>query len=69
MYILNLTMEIPQIYKQGLDPAAQKKERIEKEHSELQKAKATEEDVRLQELNYFKQGFDKLRSLRDSVQE
>jgi hypothetical protein len=57
-----------QIYKQALASAKQKKERIEKEHSDYKNTKAMEEEVRLQELNRFKQDIDRLRSLLDKLQ-
>lgn len=57
-----------QIYKQALASAKQKKERIEKEYSDYENTKAMEEEVRLQELNRFKQDIDRLRSLLDKLQ-
>jgi hypothetical protein len=57
-----------QICKQTLASAKQKKERVEKEHTDFKNKKAMEEDVCLQDLNKFKQEVDRLRNLLDKVQ-
>ncbi|KAG0587113.1 hypothetical protein KC19_2G141300 [Ceratodon purpureus] len=57
-----------EICKETLASAKQKKERIEKEHTDLKNTKAMEEDVCLQDLNKFKQEVDKLRNLLDKLQ-
>lgn len=57
-----------QVCKQAVAWAKQKKEGVEKEHTDHKLTKATEEDVRSQELNRFKQDVDRLRGLRDRLQ-
>jgi len=56
------------MYKQALTSEKQKKERIEKEHSDYKNTKTAEEEVSLKELNGFKQDIDRLRSPLDKLQ-
>lgn len=65
--IVQIDVDI-EICKQTLASAKQKKERVEKEHTDFKNKKAMEEDVCLQDLNKFKQEVDRLRNLLDKVQ-
>ena len=61
-------MIILQVFKQSLASAKQKKERIEKEHTDFKNTKTMEEDVCMQDVNKFKQEVDRLRNLLDKLQ-